>query len=143
MINSALSPNNKVMQMTTRPLSKYEATLRMRLITGVCTLMQQMAIKETKAALRKRGIRVTEFSHREIAMAQEYLARNPELLNEAATLVERWRTVGHFGKRAQAVGLALRLAAPSPPAAVESVRIPPQLRTLPASEASEHGGIQR
>ena len=142
MINSALSPNNKVMQMTTRPLSKYEATLRMRLITGVCALMQQMAIRKMKAELRKRGIRVTEFSHREIAiMANEYLARNPELLNEAATLVERWRTVGHFGKRAQAVGLALRLAAPSPPAAVESVRIPPQLRTLPASEASEHGGI--
>jgi hypothetical protein len=36
-------------------------------------------------------------------MAEEYLARNPELLNEAATLVERWRTEGLFGKRAQAL----------------------------------------
>jgi hypothetical protein len=123
----------------TAPLSNYEATLRVRMISGACVLMQQMAIKATKEALRKRGLKVVEFSHRELAIvANEYAARNPELLNEAATLVERWRTEGHFGKRAQAMGNVLRLAPPA-----QSVRNPPQIRTLPASEAPEQRGIQR
>jgi hypothetical protein len=98
------------------PLTAYQATLRARMITGACVLAHQHAIKGVKEQLRWRGIRVSEFTHRELAiMADEYLARNPELLNEAATLVERWRAEGFFGKRAQRCFVQpLQLANPGP-----------------------------
>jgi hypothetical protein len=43
--------------MTKAPLSNYEATLRVKMISGVCALVQQMAIKAVKEHLRRRGIR--------------------------------------------------------------------------------------
>ena len=72
-----------------------------------------MAIKAVKEQQRGPGIKVVTLCRREIAvMADEYIARNPELLNDAATLVERWRTEGLFRKRAQAVRNVPRLAPP-------------------------------
>jgi hypothetical protein len=91
--------------MTTKaPLTAFQAALRARMITAACTLAHQRAIAAVKVALRARGLRVTEYSHREISlMAVEYAKRNgAELLNDAAETVERWRTEGFFGKRAQA-----------------------------------------
>ena len=127
--------------MTKAPLTAYEAALRARRITAACTLAHQRAIKATKEALRARGLRVTNYSHREISLlAVDYAKRNgEELLNDAAETIERWRMEGFFGKRAQAIGNVPLLA---PPAA-QSVRIPPQIPTLPASEAYGHRGIQR
>jgi len=126
--------------MTKAPLTAYEAALRARMITAACTLMHQRAIKAVKEALRARGLKPQQYSHREISLlANEYAKRNgEELLNDAAETVERWRTEGFFGKRAQAFQNVPRLAPP-----VQSVRKVPELRTLPASEAHEHRGIQR
>ena len=127
--------------MTKAPLTAYEAALRARMITAACTLAHHRALKATKEALRARGLRVTNYSHRELSLlATEYAKRNgEELINEAAETIERWRTEGFFGKRAQAIGNVPRLAAP----AAQSVRIPPELRTLPASEAHGQGEIRR
>ena len=128
--------------MTKAPLTAYEAALRVRMITA-SVLAHQLAIRAVEDALRARGHKVVNFSHREIAiMANEYAVRNPELLNEAATLVERWRIEGHWGKRAMAMG-SVPLLAPPLTAQAQSVRKGPELRTLPASEAHEHGEIQR
>ncbi len=128
--------------MTKAPLTAYQAALRARMITAACTLAHQRAIKATKEALRARGLKVTEFSHRELSLlAIEYAKRNgEELINDAAETIERWRTEGFFGKRAQAFQNVPLLA---PPLAAQSVRNPPQIRPLPASEAHEHRGIQR
>ena len=42
--------------MTKAPLSDYEATLRVKMISGVCALVQQMAIKAPfKLATNMRG----------------------------------------------------------------------------------------
>jgi hypothetical protein len=100
-INSALSLNNEVMQMTKAPLTAYQAALRARMITATTTLMHQRVIKATKEALRAQGLRVSNYSHREISLlAIEYAKRNgEELINEAAETIERWRTEGFFGKR--------------------------------------------
>jgi hypothetical protein len=126
--------------MTKAPLTAYQAALRARMITAACTLAHHRACCAVKEALRARGLRITAFSHREIGLlAVEYAKRNgAELLNDAAETIERWRAEGFFGKRARAIGNVPRLA----PLA-QSVRNPPQLRTLPASEAHEHRGIQR
>ena len=87
------------------------------------------------------GSRSVDFSQRELGLlAIEYAKRNaPELLNDAAETIERWRIEGFFGKRAQAFQNVPRLA---PPAA-QSVRIHPELRTLAEPEACKHREIQR
>lgn len=36
-------------------------------------------------------------------LAEEYLPQHPELINEAATRVERLRVEGYLGKKAQAI----------------------------------------
>jgi hypothetical protein len=89
--------------MTKAPLTAYEAALRAKTITAASTLAHHRAIKAVKQALAARGLRVTAFSHREIAiMAEEYAKRNgDELLKGAAETIERWRPEGFFGKRAQ------------------------------------------
>ena len=76
--------------------------------------LHQRAIKAVKEALRARGLKITAFSHREISLlATEYAKRNGEdLLNDAAETIERWRTEGFFGKRAQAFQNIPRLAPP-------------------------------
>jgi hypothetical protein len=89
--------------MTKAPPTAYRAALRARMITAACTLAHHRAIKATKEALRARGLRVSDYSHREISLlANEYAKRNgDELLNDAAETIEDWRADGFFGKRAQ------------------------------------------
>ena len=103
--------------MTKAPLTAYQAALRARMITAACTLVHQRAIKAVEEALRARGLKVSNFSHREISLlATEYAKRHgEELINEAAQTVERRRAEGFFGKRAQAVRNAPRLAPPRAP----------------------------
>jgi hypothetical protein len=87
------------------------------MITAACTLMHQRAIKATKEALRARGLKISDYSHREISLlAVEYGKRNgEELLNDAAETIERWRAEGFFGKRAQSCFVQpLQLAKPAP-----------------------------
>jgi hypothetical protein len=126
--------------MTKAPLTAYEAALRARMITATCTLMHQRAIKAVKEALRARGLKPQQYSHRELSLlAIEYGKRNgQELLNDAAETIEQWRTQGFFGKRAMAMGNVPLLAPPA-----QSVRNLPQLRTLPTSEAHGQRGTQR
>jgi len=99
------------MQMTKAPLTAYEAALRARMITAACTLAHHRACCAVKEALRARGLRITAFSHREIGLlATEYAKRNgAELLNDAAETIERWRSEGFFGRRAQAFGQLVAL----------------------------------
>ena len=111
--------------MTTKaPLSNYEAQLRVKMITGACTLAHQRAIAATKQALRARGLKIADFSHREISLlAIEYAKRNgEELLNDAAETVEQWRVEGYFGKRAQRCFVQdLRLTHSAPRPAAQAV----------------------
>lgn len=85
------------------PLTAYQAALRARMITAACTLAHQRALQATKFALQARGLKVVNFSHRELGLlAIEYGKRNAEqLLNDAAATIEQWRVEGFFGKRAQ------------------------------------------
>ena len=61
------------------------------MITAACTLAHQRAIQATKFALRAKGLKVVDFSHRELGLlAIEYGKRNgEELLNDAATTIEQ------------------------------------------------------
>jgi hypothetical protein len=86
---------------------------------------QQTRSKQTSqlsvrsAHVRARGLRPLQYSHRELSLlATECAKRKREvLLNEAAETVERWRTEGFFGRRAQAFRNVPRLALPlAPPA---------------------------
>ena len=106
--------------------SVYEAKLRASMIGGVCTIAHQRARDAVKRQLRDKGLRVSHFSAKEISLlADEYFAQHPELINEAATRVERLRVEGYLGKRAQ------------------SVRNLPQIRTLAKPEAREPREIER
>ena len=85
-------------------LSVYEAELRASMIGGVLTIARRRATNAVKRQLRDRGLKVSHFSAKEISvLAEEYFAQHPELINEAATVVERLRVEGYLGKRAQAV----------------------------------------
>ena len=107
--------------------SLHHAYLRARIGVAVMTLARQRAIARVKEQLRAKGLKVAHFTHREIVVAaEEYLAEHPELIAEAKPIVLRWFAEGVFGKRA-----------------AQSVRIHPELRTLPASDTDEHRGIQR
>ena len=130
--------------MTKAPLTAYEAALRARMITAACTLAHHRALKATKEALRARGLKPQQYSHRELGLlANEYAKRHgEELINDAAETIEQWRTQGFFGKRAMAMG-SVPLLAPPLSAQAQTVRKVPELRTLPRSEALGQGGIQR
>ena len=120
--------------------SVYEAQLRASMIGGVRTIARRLARDAVKRQLRDRGLKVSHFSAKEISvLAEEYFAQHPELINEAATVVERLRVEGYLGKRAQAVRNPPQLPAPL----TQSVRNPPQIRTLAKPQSSEHGEIQR
>ena len=94
-------------------LSVYEAALRVSMINGVRTIAHRLARDAVKRQLRDRGLKVSHFSAKEISLlAEEYFAQHPELINEAVTAVERLRTGGYLGKRAQAVRNPPRLAPP-------------------------------
>ena len=97
--------------MTKAPLTAYEAALRARMITATCTLAHHRATEAVKQALRARGLRVSNYSHRELGLlAIEYAKRNgEELMNDAAETIDRWHSEGFFGKRAQAFGQLVAL----------------------------------
>ena len=79
-----------------------EAKLRASMIGGVCTIAHQRARDAVKRQLRDKGLRVSHFSAKEISLlADEYFTQHPELINEAATRVERLRVEGYLGKRAE------------------------------------------
>ena len=121
-------------------LSVYEAKLRASMINGVRTIARRLARDAAKRQLRDRGLKVSHYSAKEISLlAEEYFAQHPELINEAVTAVERLRTGGYLGKRAQAVRNPPQLPVPL----TQSVRNHPQIRTLAKPQSSEHGEIQR
>ena len=94
--------------------SVYEAQLRASMIGGVFTIARLRARNAVKRQLRDRGLKVSHFSAKEISvLAEEYFTQHgAELLNEAATTVERLRVEGYLGKRAQAVRNPPRLTPP-------------------------------
>ncbi len=125
--------------MAEAPLTVYEAQLRVSMISGVVTIARLRARDAVKKQLRDKGLRVSHFSAKEISiLADEYFTQHEaELLNDAATTVERLRVKGYLGKPAQAVRNPPRLPAPRP----QSVRNPPQIRTFAKPQSSEHGEI--
>jgi len=81
-----------------------EATniLEIEILGARKTLAQASACKAVKRDLQRQGIKLGQFSGREISLAAEnYLTRHPELLVEAAERVERWIAEGKLGRRAQ------------------------------------------
>ena len=93
--------------------SVYEAQLRASMIGGVVTIARLRARNAVKRQLRDRGLKVSHFSAKEISvLAEEYFAQHPELINEAAIVVERLRVEGYLGKRAQAVRNPPRITPP-------------------------------
>jgi hypothetical protein len=83
--------------------SLQQAQIRTRLRAATKTLAQHEAIKAVKRQLQAKGLKLANFSHRNIVIAAEdYLARHQdELIAEAAKVVDRWQRDGFFGKRAQ------------------------------------------
>jgi hypothetical protein len=77
--------------------------LRASMSLATNTLARQAAIKEAKHQLSAQGLRVSQFSHRDLVIrAEAYLADHREtLVAEARETVERWRREGFFGKRAR------------------------------------------
>ena len=66
-------------------------------------LARQRALNLTKHRLRAQGLRVSEYSARDLRVrAEAYLAdHREELVAEARVTVEQWRREGFFGKRAR------------------------------------------
>ena len=85
--------------MTNAPPTAYQAALRARMITAACTIAHHRATEAVKQALRERGLRPQQYSHRGLGLlATEYAKRHgDDLINDATTTVERWRTEGFFG----------------------------------------------
>jgi hypothetical protein len=74
------------------------------------SIARQRAIKEAKAKLQAQGLRVSQFSQRDlVTRADAYLAAHrEELIAESKEIVERWRVEGFFGKRARLLSDAQR-----------------------------------
>ena len=84
-----------------------QAKLRATLHHATRTLALQRAMWATKAQLQRQGLRVAQFTHRDLVIqAEAYLQdHREELLKEASLVVEQWRRNGFFGKRAQCANL--------------------------------------
>jgi len=81
--------------------SLQQAALQARLAQAAITLAQHEAEKAVKQALKGQGLKPQYIARREIVtLAKEYLAAHPELIAEAKPVVEQWRSVGFFGKKA-------------------------------------------
>lgn len=61
----------------------------------------QVAMDHAKRRLQAQGLRVSQFSHRELVLrAEQYLAAHrEELIADAKATVEQWAAEGVFGKR--------------------------------------------
>ncbi len=73
------------------------------IIAATMTLALQRAKKSVQAQLRAKGLKLAQFSARDIGLlAEAYLDQHrAELLAGAKAIVERWMAEGFFGKRAQ------------------------------------------
>jgi hypothetical protein len=80
-----------------------EAKVRASMGAAVMVLARQRALKAAKARLQAQGLRVSQFSHRDLVIrADQYLAEHrEELIAEAREIVLRWQAEGFFGKRAK------------------------------------------
>jgi hypothetical protein len=89
--------------MAEAPHSVHLANLHASMSLATNTLARQRAMKAAKARLQAQGLRVSQFSHRDLVIrADAYLAEHrEELTAEAKEIVERWRLQGFFGKRAR------------------------------------------
>ena len=81
--------------------SVHLARLRASIALAVNVRARQVALNAAKDQLRRQGLRLSEFSARDLRIrAVEYLAANREELIAAAKAdVERWRLAGFFGRR--------------------------------------------
>src|SRR5271163_1924145 len=78
-----------------------EANPSLRLRAAVVTIARQQAIKVVKRQYQVQGLEVRQFSRRDyIVAAKESLREHPELIAQAAKVVEQWRLEGFCGKRA-------------------------------------------
>jgi hypothetical protein len=92
-----------------------QAEVLAKLGIAIRIVAQQNAIKEVKRQLRAQGLKLQQFTHREIVVAAEtYLAEHPELITEAKPTVLRWFAAGVFGKRAARSVQNLRLTHSAP-----------------------------
>jgi hypothetical protein len=85
------------------PDSKRQAQLRASMGMAVNVLARQAAMKAAKRQLSAQGLRVSQFSQRELTLRAEacLAAHREELMAEAREIVARWRVEGFFGKRAK------------------------------------------
>jgi hypothetical protein len=81
--------------------SVHEDKLRASMSLATNTLARQRAIKAAKAGLQAQGLRVSQFSHRDLVIrADQYLDQHrAELIAEAKAIVDHWQAAGVFGKR--------------------------------------------
>jgi hypothetical protein len=101
-LSEALDRANSGVPIAPTPDSKRQAQVRGRMSMAAYTLARQSALKATKRQLQAQGLRVSQFSNRDLVIrAEQYLAEHrEELIAEAKEIVERWRVEGFFGKRA-------------------------------------------
>ena len=83
-----------------------QAKLRATLHHATRTLALQRAMWATKAQLQRQGLRVAQFTHRDLAIqAEAYRAEHrADLIPEAAAMVEQWRRNGFFEPREDKLG---------------------------------------
>jgi hypothetical protein len=82
-------------------IAPVSAQLHASMTLATNTLALQRAMKAAKAKLQAQGLRVSQFSHRDLVIrADQYLAAHrAELIAEAEAIVDHWRAAGVFGKR--------------------------------------------
>ena len=79
------------------------AKLRASIALAVNVRARQVALNATKDQLRRQGLRVSQFTQRDLRVrAEAFLeAHRAQLIEDAKADVERWRASGFFGKRAR------------------------------------------
>jgi len=83
------------------PDSKRQAQVRASMGMAVNVLARQAALKAAERQLEAQGLRVSQFSHRELTLRAEacLAAHRDELIADAREIVARWQAAGVFGKR--------------------------------------------
>jgi hypothetical protein len=84
--------------------SLQQAQLRANMNRAVMILARRRAIKETKRQLAARGLKLANYSHREIvAMAEAQLLADvqhrAEIIAGAKAIVDAWHAEGYFKQR--------------------------------------------
>ena len=75
--------------------------LRTRLHIAIAVIARRAAIRETKAAMQRRGLKPATIPHREIVAAANVYLRDhrAECIEEAQAIVARWEAEGFFRSR--------------------------------------------